>query len=81
MDNDYLFYNLQGSVAARQPRVSFSEIVKKFSWMSKPVPKQTLHLFELFMHTSEFQFEAYARLPSPDNAIYSYSVPYIIFIF
>ena len=35
----------------------------KFSWMSKPVPKQTINLSEFnFLQTSGFKFEVYAKL-------------------
>ena len=35
----------QGSAAACKPHRNYHIITLKFSWISKPVPKQTIHLF------------------------------------
>ena len=65
----------QGLSAAHQPCLSGCEIVilfstLKFSWMSEPVPKQTIHLLVFFMHTRGFKFEACVRLRCGCRALF-----------
>ena len=49
---------------ARHPRVSLSEMaILKLSWMSKPCSPQIIHFSKLiYLHTSGFKVEGYARL-------------------
>ena len=44
--------------AAYTPQRNCHIIILKFSWMFKPVPKQTINLFRFYLHTSGFNFEA-----------------------
>ena len=41
-------FGYQGSAAAHLQSVSLVEIFISFSWMSKPVPKQIIHLWKTF---------------------------------